>query len=318
MVGTDAWAPGLHDGDQPQCFVSRSATVSASQSCTLQQYPRTDAESTKPLATRLWLKAESRSACTLDAEERTLARAEADRRLKDEKELVWEVYKSQWDMQSRGDLFYAKERGLKLGEEFERRFTWMVAPNISVTVKALQEAREGQWKKREDLFSQTPATGQAECDVPSPGCHWCLSKVEPSTVVAQLSADAPPLCTDLLRGNSLPLRLQSGQHESPHSAREVHQGFSRCVPLCEEASHKLVCENSGLWTNSIMICSLWHVLAVLLLSGKERLPGVSSTHAVIHIVEKTAEKSDMANIIINARVAALNMIGGACAECIYV
>ena len=47
-------------------------------------------------------------------------------------------------------------------------------------------------------------------------------------------------------------------------------------------------------------------------------PGVSSTHAVIHIVEKTAEKSDMVNIIVNARVAALNMIGGACAECIYV
>ena len=123
--------PGLHDDRN---FAQQQPPPVAQP-----QYPTAAVENTNPSVTRIGVKVGSRSA-RLRTPKRGpwQARAEADRRLKDEKDLVWEVYKSQWDMKSREKLFYAEEKGLKQREEFEKEFTQRVS-NTLVTLKALQE-----------------------------------------------------------------------------------------------------------------------------------------------------------------------------------
>jgi succinate dehydrogenase/fumarate reductase flavoprotein subunit len=51
--------------------------------------------------------------------------------------------------------------------------------------------------------------------------------------------------------------------------------------------------------------------------GKERFPGMTITYALIQMVEKVAERSDVARIITKAHVKQLLMSGGTCIGCVY-
>ena len=51
--------------------------------------------------------------------------------------------------------------------------------------------------------------------------------------------------------------------------------------------------------------------------GKERFPGMTTTYALIQMVDKIAGKSDKAKIITKARVNELIITDGACTRCVY-
>eukprot|EP00441_Pelagodinium_beii_P045072 CAMPEP_0197619444 /NCGR_PEP_ID=MMETSP1338-20131121/461_1 /TAXON_ID=43686 ORGANISM="Pelagodinium beii, Strain RCC1491" /NCGR_SAMPLE_ID=MMETSP1338 /ASSEMBLY_ACC=CAM_ASM_000754 /LENGTH=170 /DNA_ID=CAMNT_0043188407 /DNA_START=1 /DNA_END=510 /DNA_ORIENTATION=- len=51
--------------------------------------------------------------------------------------------------------------------------------------------------------------------------------------------------------------------------------------------------------------------------GKERFPGMTITYALIQMLEKVAEKTDLAKIITKAKVFKLVTEGGKCVGCVY-
>ena len=91
-------------------------------------------------------------------------------------------------------------------------------------------------------------------------------------------------------------------------------------------SLKLSCENGGAdleWLidkfnlDLSLVARLGGDSASRAHQGKERFPGMTTTCALIQMIEKIAGKSDKAKIITKARVNDLIITDGACTGCVY-